>query len=167
MTCCFIGHRKIVVTTALEHTLNNIIIRLIKIGVNEFVFGDHSDFDDICYNIVSELRKLYPHIRRIKYRKDYPHVKTGDYSMQFFIGGYEDCFFPAGTEKAGRAAYVKRNQAMIRHSDYCVFYISEKYVQNHSTDRKSGTKIAFDYAKSKHKNIINVLDYIQKPDPST
>lgn len=141
MTCCFIGHRKIVVTTALEHTLNNIIIRLIKIGVNEFVFGDHSDFDDICYNIVSELRKLYPHIRRIKYRKDYHHVKTGDYSMQFLIGGYEDCFFPAGTEKAGRAAYVERNQAMIRHSDYCVFYISENMYKTIARIEKAALRL--------------------------
>ena len=53
---------------------------------------------------------------------------------------------------AGRAAYVERNCEMIDNSDFCVFYYDGKYT---AAKRKSGTKIAYDYAVKKKKQIIN------------
>jgi hypothetical protein len=52
---------------------------------------------------------------------------------------------------------------MIDDSDYCIFYCKENYVPDVSKSRykssgKSGTKIAFDYANTKGKEIINVAD---------
>ena len=155
MTCCFIGHRKVETTDALEQALNIIITHLISIGIENFIFGDHSVFNDLCYNIVTKLKIAYPQICRIKYRNEY--------TMQFLIKGFEYCIIPNGVEKSGKAAYIKRNQAMICHSDYCIFYYSENYKphsNSHNASRKSGTKLAFDYAKAKHKNILNVYDFI-------
>lgn len=161
MTCCFIGHRKVETTDALEQALNIIITHLISIGIENFIFGDHSVFNDLCYNIVTKLKIAYLQICRIKYRKDYPDAN--EYTMQFLIKGFEYCIIPNGVEKSGKAAYIKRNQAMICHSDYCIFYYSENYKphsNSHNASRKSGTKLAFDYAKAKHKNILNVYDFI-------
>ena len=161
MTCCFIGHRKVETTDALEQALNIIITHLISIGIENFIFGDHSVFNDLCYNIVTKLKIAYPQICRIKYRKDYPDAN--EYTMQFLIKGFEYCIIPNGVEKSGKAAYIKRNQAMICHSDYCIFYYSENYKphsNSHNASRKSGTKLAFDYAKAKHKKILNVYDFI-------
>lgn len=92
MTCCFIGHRKVETTDALEQALNIIITHLISIGIENFIFGDHSVFNDLCYNIVTKLKIAYPQICRIKYRKDYPDAN--EYTMQFLIKGFEYCINP-------------------------------------------------------------------------
>ncbi len=55
---------------------------------------------------------------------------------------------------AGKASYVERNYAMIDKSSYCVVYYDEL---NIPTARKSGTKIALDYAIKKGKNIMVIL----------
>ena len=49
---------------------------------------------------------------------------------------------------SGKAAYVERNYEMIDNSHYCIVYYDEPNV---SYTRKSGTKIALDYAIKKHK----------------
>ena len=51
MTCCFIGHRKIKVTKELRERVRKIILNLIKSGTVNFIFGDHSAFDSLCYDL--------------------------------------------------------------------------------------------------------------------
>lgn len=163
MTCCFIGHRKMEQVEEIEKLVQDTIYSLLWQGVNHFIFGDHSDFNSLCYEIVTELKDEFPHIRRTHYRTDYPDAD--DYTMQFLLDGYEDSICPVGVAGAGRAAYVKRNQAMINDSDICVFYFSEEYKPAlcreskraiTSYQPKSGTKLAFDYAKALGKRIINL-----------
>ena len=69
-------------------------------------------------------------------------------------------------ENAGKASYVERNQEMINKSDFCVVYYDENYApprrRNSRRDLtdyqpKSGTRLAYDYAVKKGKEIINVL----------
>lgn len=50
MTSCFIGHRKIEKTPSLEEELRRVLSGLAENGVNIFIFGDHSDFNTLCYN---------------------------------------------------------------------------------------------------------------------
>jgi len=85
--------------------------------------------------------------------------------MQFLLDGYEDSICPDGVAAAGKAAYVERNQAMIRASDFCVFYYNNEYLPASrkeskkaitSYQPKSGTGLAFDYAKAHGKTIINL-----------
>lgn len=163
MTCCFIGHRKIKHKKELASRLRDNICYLLEQGVATFLFGDHSEFNTLCYEVVSELREVYPKIRRIHYRTDYPDVDA--YTMQFLLDGYEDSICPDGVAAAGKAAYVERNQAMIQASDFCVFYFNNEYLPASrkeskkaitSYQPKSGTGIAFDYAKANGKTIINL-----------
>lgn len=67
---------------------------------------------------------------------------------------------------SGRASYVERNQAMINDSDFCIFYYDENYEPEMRKypkrsigfyQPKSGTKLAYDYAKQKRKILINML----------
>ena len=51
-TCCFIGHRKIDDTPELRDKLKKTLLALLENGVREFIFGDHSQFDDLCYEAV-------------------------------------------------------------------------------------------------------------------
>lgn len=163
MTCCFIGHRKIKKSEVLAEQLRTIIDGLIRQGVTNFIFGDHSEFDSLCYDVVSELKEEYPQIRRTHYRTDYPDADN--YTMQFLLGGYEDSVCPERVASAGRAAYVERNQAMIHDSDICVFYFDEMYQPSRRRQSKtslsdyqpkSGTGLAFDYAKTHRKKVINL-----------
>lgn len=164
-TCCFIGHRKINDTPELRERLQSILLDLVENGTVNFIFGDHSAFDSLCYELVTELKEKYPAIKRINFRKDYED--TDDYTMQFLIKGYEESVCPKGVGNAGRASYVERNQAMIRESDVCIFYYDENYLPTRrKTSRhdltdyqpKSGTALAYAYAKSKKKTIINCFN---------
>ena len=165
MTCCFIGHRKIIRTSELEERLRRVLIELIKKGVTDFIFGDHSAFNDLCYDTVTLLKKTNPAIRRVHYRKDYQEID--DSVRQFFAAGYEDSICPDGVASAGKAAYIERNQAMIRASDYCIFYFDNSYQPDRrkesrrcigSYQPKSGTKAAYAYAINRNKVVINLFD---------
>lgn len=164
-SCCFIGHRKIIDTPELRERLQNILLELIENGTVNFIFGDHSAFNDLCYQTVTLLKEKYPAIRRIHYRKDYENAN--DYTMQFLLTGYEDSICPEGVGKAGVAGYLERNQAMIRESQVCIFYYDEnympprrKYGKRYQGDYqpKSGTQLAYEYAEKKNKKIINLIE---------
>ena len=162
---CFIGHRKINDTPELREQLRGILLDLIENGTVNFIFGDHSAFDDLCYELVTELKEKYPEIKRINFRKDYED--TNDYTMQFLIVGYEESICPKGVGSAGRASYVERNQAMINDSDFCVFYFDDtykpprrKYGKSYLSDYqpKSGTAVAYAYAVQKKKTVYNLCE---------
>ena len=149
-TCCFIGHRTINKTEELKTTLYETIEKLIvNEKVDTFLFGSKSDFNDLCRMIVSELKEKYPHIKRIYVRAEFP-VISDDYK-KYLLESYEDTYYPEKLVGSGRAAYVERNREMIDRSDLCVIY----YDPGHApATRKSGTKLALDYALRHSKEII-------------
>ena len=162
---CFIGHRKIEDTPELRERLRGILQELFNNGTVNFIFGDHSAFDDLCYELVTELKEKYPAIKRINFRKDYED--TNDYTMQFLIVGYEESICPKGVGSAGRASYIERNQAMIRESDVCIFYYDENYQPSRRKTShrdlfdyqpKSGTAVAYAYAVQKKKTVYNLCE---------
>lgn len=56
--CCFVGHRKIEVTNELKQNLRSIIESMItEYNVNNFLFGTRSEFNDLCLEIVTDLKK--------------------------------------------------------------------------------------------------------------
>ena len=67
---------------------------------------------------------------------------------------YEDTYYPERIIDSGRAIYVERNYEMINKSKFCIVYYDEP---NAPTTRKSGTKIALDYAIKQGKEIIEIL----------
>ena len=59
--CCFIGHRKIEKSIELKQRVEETIKDLIENkGMNIFLFGSRSEFDDLCHSIVTELQKNNP-----------------------------------------------------------------------------------------------------------
>ncbi len=158
-TCCFFGHRKIELTDELRSKVSGEIKRLIiEEKVDTFLFGSKSEFDDLCYEITSELRKYYPRIKRVYVRSHFPYIND-DY-LEYLLESYEETYYPDNILNAGRASYVERNYEMINKSRFCIIYFDKKYVlpkQNDGHKPKSGTKIAYDYALKKKKTIINVF----------
>ena len=61
-SACFIGHRKIKDSPALRDHIKKTTENLItEKGITNFHFGDHSEFDSLCYETVTEMQKVYPH----------------------------------------------------------------------------------------------------------
>ena len=153
-TCCVFGHRIINETVELRTKLIKTIERLItKENVDTFLFGSKSRFNSLCYELVTNLKEKYPHIKRIYVRAEFP-VINDDYKA-YLLELYEDTFYPEKIKGLGRAAYVERNYEMINKSKYCIVYYDEA---NAPTTRKSGTRIALDYAVKQKRNIYVYLE---------
>ena len=156
-TCCFIGHRNVVVTNDLQRKLKELIEKLIlQENVDTFLFGSKSGFDDLCFLLVTEMKKTYPHIKRVYVRCDY--LNLAQCYLDCILKDYEATYMPKRIENAGRASYLERNQEMIDRSDFIVFYYNENYAPK--PVRQSGTKRAYEYAlrknKDEKKKIVNV-----------
>ena len=150
-TACFFGHRTINKTEELKLKLFKIIESLIvDENVDTFLFGSKSRFNSLCHETVTEIKVKYPHIKRVYVRAEYPEIDD-DYKA-YLLENYEETYYPKKILGSGRAVYIKRNFEMINNSRFCVIYYDEL---NAPTTRKSGTKIALDYAVKKGKQIIN------------
>lgn len=149
-TCCFIGHRTINETEELRTKLTDAIEKLITDEkVDTFLFGSKSRFDSLCLEIVSNLKEKYSHVKRIYVRAEFP-VIDDDYAA-YLLELYDNTYYPEKIKNAGRAAYVERNYEMIDNSRFCIVYYNEETAPK---TRKSGTRIALDYATKKEVQII-------------
>ncbi len=163
-TCSFFGHRNTKSTPELREKLMKTVIWLItEKDVSKFLFGSKSHFDDLCQEILAELKEEYPHIKRVYVRMYYPEL--GEPYIGYILQDFEDTYMPERIANAGMARYVERNQEMINTSDFCVFYYDETYKPPLRKQSKrsatsyqpnSGTKVAYEYAKQKKKEIINL-----------
>jgi len=151
-TCCFIGHRTIDETEALKARLRNCIETLITVlNVDTFLFGSKSRFNDLCLELVTEMKEKYPHIKRIYVRAEFPVID--DAYKNYLLERYEDTYYPESVVNAGKSVYIARNCEMVDNSRFCVVYYDEKHVPD---IRTSGTKMALDYAVKHGKHIIKL-----------
>ncbi len=162
--CCFFGHRKINDTMELREKLQRIIENLIiNEGIDTFLFGSKSQFDDLCLETTTLLKEKYPYIKRNYIRAEYPEINKN--YQKYLLESYDDTYFPEKIKSAGKAVFVERNYHMIDKSSFCVVYFSADYKPMRKNNRntkdyqvKSGTATAYKYAKKKGKIIINVLE---------
>lgn len=176
--CSFFGHRKIEITEELKQRIELTVEELIlKHNVSVFLFGSRSEFNNLCHLVVTELKEKYQNIKRVSYtckseacifekeRKEWEEFYSHLAKKEVFLLGVEEEIEHETKYTAGRASYIERNQAMIRDSDYCVFYYDENYrPQMRKSSSKigagyqpnSGTALAYAYAKQKKKFIINL-----------
>lgn len=165
-TCCFFGHRKINVTDELKQKLIIIIEQLIiNEQIDTFLFGGKSEFDKLCLQTVTKLKERYPHIKRVYVRAEFPYIDNS--YKKYLLTEYEDTYYPEQIINAGKAMYIERNYNMVDNSHFCVLYYDENYSPtkrkgNHNefsnTTTRSGTKIAYEYAKRKGLIIFNLFD---------
>ncbi len=157
-SCCFLGHRKIDYSTDCKKRIYKIIEKLINKNIIYYIFGSKSQFNDLCYSVVSDLKLKYPHIKRIYVRAEYPNIND-DYE-KYLLERYEYTYFPSNILNSKKAIYIKRNYEMIDNSSYCLFYYDKNYLPNTATT--SGTKTAYNYALKNNKNIINLIENQKK-----
>ena len=155
--CSFFGHRDTEQTEELKQKVREIVERLIvEEGVDTFLFGSRSKFNDLCLLVVTELKEKYPHIKRVYVRSQYPYIDK--LYKAYLLESYDETIIPQSVKNAGKASYVERNQEMINASDFCVFYYNPSYLppkRKYSKrdiseyQPKSGTRLAWGYAAQK------------------
>ena len=149
-TCCFFGHRSIIETEELKAQLTETVEKLITDeNVDTFLFGSGSSFNSLCLDLVTQIKEKYPHVKRIYVRAEFPYIT--DQYLAYLLKSCDDTYYPEKILGAGRAAYVERNYEMINNSKYCIVYYDEQCAPS---TRRSGTKIALDYAAKKGREII-------------
>lgn len=179
MIACFIGHRTIVNAEQLKIRLTETVLKLIENGVDTFLFGSRSDFNSLCWEVVTDIQTQFPNIKRISYNA--PHeaaITSKEERLKFekfysemlkhevHFADYDDAVNSQKSIKANKNAYIMRNQDMIDNSDVCVFYYNKDYLPpiRKSSNKflpdyqpKSGTAIAYAYAVQKKKEIYNMF----------
>ena len=180
MRIAFIGHRTVVDATQVKIRLIEVIERLIADGADTFLFGSRSEFDRLCWEVVTELQAQHPNITRVSYNAPHESAITSKEERQHLeqifskltggdvhLADYDSAVNSRKSMNATKDAYIMRNQEMIDNSDVCVFYYNKDYLPPRRKQSKrsvldyqpqSGTAVAFEYAKRKKKTIINLFD---------
>lgn len=152
LACSFFGHRDVLCDSQLEQKLFALVEYLIVCcKVTVFLFGSRSNFDSLCYKVVSKLKQKYSFIKRVAYtcksetcvlpsqaektKKIYSHFDN--LNLQVFE--VEEEFEHKTKYTSCRASYVKRNQSMIDNSDFCVFFMTKTIcLQNAKLQKRAG-----------------------------
>ncbi len=162
-SCSFFGYRDTPQTEELKQKVRETVERLIvEEGVDTFLFGSRSKFDELCHIVVTELQKKYPHICRIAYLCKHETaclVGAGASLRQkiknltgrdSYVAEYEEIKKSDRVNSAGRACYLERNQWMIDDSKFVVLLFEKQY------GAKSGTEMAYKYSCLRDKEIIKI-----------
>lgn len=156
-SCCVIGHRKIDFTNKRIEKVKQILEDLIlNSGVCDFLFGSNSQFNDLCYNLILQLKEKYPYIKTIFYPTLKEMPKLNDINK-----GYDGVVVKDYVHHTDyKYSYVLRNKSLIDDSDICLFYYNSSEMllaEGAGYKVKSGTKIAYEYAQYRDKKIINII----------
>lgn len=158
---CFIGHRRIGFGD-IRNKLKEAVLKEIANGCRYFTMGTHGAFDEMALSVCKELRLDYPDIeiyvvitslQKIKKVVDhdpifgdevyipYSDVKTTMYNIE---------------ETHYKRQIIESNHQMIDDCDTVICYVNKK-------NSYSGAKYAYQYAKKKGKEIINLYDEKEEP----
>ena len=115
--CFFIGHRD--TPASILPKLQEAVERHItEYCVEEFVVGKYGSFDRLATQTVREAKQRHPKIRLTLLLPYYDPRKTIE-----LPGGFDGSLYPDGLEHTPRrAAIVRANQYMVRHSNYLIAY---------------------------------------------
>ncbi len=147
--CSVFGHRKIEITENLKDSLRVYFRNLIlNDNVKIFYFGGFGEFDELCWQIVTELKEEYFDLYRIFCLADERLLRASKRPRWLKECDYEEItyFQPKYDYWYSRIYY--RNCEIINRSDYVLFYITKT--------EGSGAYKVFQYAKQKKKNITNI-----------
>ncbi len=148
-TCSCFGHFDVNITDDLVARTRIEIDKAVADGVRIFLFGGRSDFDDLCYDIVTEKKKAEPQIDK-KRVFCFPLDKQLRKPPRWFIRKeYEALECPTKDFDYWYTSIYYRNIAMIDQSDLILFWVESR--------ENSGAYKTYQYAVKKHKHIVNLF----------
>lgn len=145
MICTFIGHSWCN-KSEIYLSMKNEVEKLILQGVTTFYSGGYGAFDMLALQVVSELQEKYPHIQNIlvfAYLSEDHTSKYRDILSQY----HAESIYPFDKKVLPRFAIIKRNQWMIKNSDFIISG-TKSYL--------GGCGLTLEYAQKLQKNIIYI-----------
>ena len=148
-TCSCFGHSDVEITDELTARTRIEIDRAVADDVRIFLFGGRSDFDDLCYDLVTEKKNANPQLN-IKRVFCFALDKQLRKPPSWFVRKeYEALECPTKDFDYWYTAIYYRNLAMIDQSDLILFWVEER--------ENSGAYKTYCYAVKKHKRIVNLF----------
>ncbi len=148
-TCSCFGHSNVNITDDLIARTRMEINKAVADGVRIFLFGGRSDFDDLCYDLVTEKRNAEPQLE-IKRVFCFALDKQLKKPPKWFIRKeYEGLECPRKDFDYWYTAIYYRNIAMIDRSDLILFWVEKR--------ENSGAYKTYLYAVKKRKRIVNLF----------
>lgn len=151
--CAFFGHRDIQVTEEIKDRLKEEVVKLISIGFKSFYFGGFGNFDNLCWEIVTEMKATKPEITRIFCLTDSRHTRANKRPKYLKDSDYEQFVYLDLEYDYWYKRIYYRNCEMINLSDFVIFYAIN--------NKDSGAYKAYKYAiriKKDHINLANSND---------
>lgn len=116
-------------------------------GVNVFYVGNNGQFDHLVAAVLRELKSRDPQILFSIVLAYLPERETKYNQLS-----ETETIYPEGLEYTPpRFAISKRNQWMVQQSDYVIAYVEHPF---------GGAAQFAEYARKKHKTVINLADLI-------
>lgn len=126
-TCSVFGHSDANLTDKEKKDLRDLFIDLIENkNVRIFYFGRFGNFDELCWEIISELKRTqYPDIKRIYCLEDQRYERANKRPKYLKNEDYEEFVYFVPDNSYWMYRILFRNKEIIKHSDYAIFYIRE------------------------------------------
>jgi uncharacterized phage-like protein YoqJ len=141
--CAFFGHRDWGLEEGKEEIKNSIVHLIENYEVTQFYSGGRGNFDNLCSQLVCELKSKYPHIKNTLVLSYIPKKKE-EYGLP---EKYDDSVYLLEESVPPRFAIVKTNEIMIDKSDYLIIGVRKSW---------GGAYRACEYAKKRKKTIIQI-----------
>lgn len=148
--CAFFGHRDIQVTEEIKDRLKEEVVKLISIGFKSFYFGGFGNFDNLCWEIVTEMKATEPEITRIFCLTDSRHTRANKRPKYLKDSDYEQFVYLDLEYDYWYKRIYYRNCEMINLSDFVIFYAINI--------KDSGAYKAYKYARRIKKDHINLAN---------
>ena len=170
MKVAIVGHRKVQNKEELVGRIYDTLTDLVENqGVDTFMFGGKGEFDRLCFDVATEIKKIYPQTKRIYVRAQYEEIAK--FYEEYLLENYEETFYPDKVHGSNGLCYVVRNFCMIEMCDILLTYHNDNYLPPSKTTKnkmlalvycykrsQSGTHMAVRYAKRRKKTIINLFE---------
>ena len=148
-SCAFFGHRKIEGKEVIKEKVREILREKIeKENFRIFYFGGFGEFDDLCYEIITELKGEYTDIKRCFCVADEKWINKKPKWLEKIE--YEEIISLQLTFEWWYKRIYFRNCAIIDQSDFVVFYVISK--------ENSGANKSLLYADKKKKRYVNIAE---------
>lgn len=120
-TCFFIGHRD-APESIYDRLLAAVERHIVEYDVTDYVVGRYGSFDCLATQALLKAKQRHPEVRLTLLLAYYDPLKPFELPL-----GFDDSLYPEGMEQVPRrAAIIRANQYMIRHSDYLIAYDARK-----------------------------------------
>ena len=147
-TCSFFGHRKINITLKLLKKVYRLIEALIQNNYICFLFGGFGEFDDLCYKVVTKLKKKYPYLTRICVLTNEKLINTANTKKLLNNKYFESVKYFSLEYDWWYTQIYYRNCQIVKHSDFIIYYTKE--------DNDSGAYKCLKYAIKIKKPFLNL-----------